>query len=241
TDLERAGYRRRADVDGYPVLRSVGLNLAHASPVKTTLLGIKTVELGPTLIAGGGSQVTPTALAAALDDRQAKHPLSADPDVDALISALTSAGGAADTPVQVLGSSLLASPLGAAGGPRMSPSQVAALLHRFDLDRLRTPATYAGLRYVTSNHPTCAVVAATLYPTPAAAKTAATVLGPVLRHGTSFSTNLRYDALWTVQSVAAHGRTVVARLNLRSPYALIESLQRIDFPLFWQPPFLARS
>lgn len=223
--LERAGFHRVGRVDGFTTLNS-----SHAALSDELMPGVKTIALSNVQLATGGSKVPAASLGALLSGRTAKRPLTDDPAVAAFLSLFRG------DPAQVMGTSLALSPVEAVGGNAATPQQVREILERFHLDKLRSGPTFAGFAYLPGSSSRLRVVAAARYATAGEAATGASVLGLALRTGTSIVRNVPYSKLWTVDSLARHGNTVVAHLTLRQSTYLVNAVGNGDFPLFWSPP-----
>lgn len=180
-------------------------------------------------MAAGGPGVPSGAVVNLLRGTHTSRSLASDPEVSQMLGLLTGAD------VMLFGSSLVSSVT-----KMLGPNATAEDVQRLrtlnpGLDQLPAAPTFAGYGYLPGDpaHPT--VLAVAIYPDGSDAKTAAGIMGKLLRSGYDPVREVHFAKLFAVDTVTVRGDAVVARLTEHTAGAVVEGVLNADMPLFWSP------
>ena len=219
----------RPAATGSVVTYTYRYNLRTSSPVAGALIGVRHIAVagGGDRAASGGPGAPSGDVAGLLKGSRPSRSLASDADVRQMLGLLKGAD------VMLFGTSLIINWERGILGIHAAPAQVAALRHRYPgLARLPA-ATFGGYGYLPGNPEHGTAVAVSIYPSSNDATTAASVLGTMLRSGTSFLTSKPYAKLFAVDKITVDGHAVVARITTHASWTLAQAAQQGDFPLFW--------
>jgi hypothetical protein len=176
----------------------------------------------------GGRRASLSAVKAVVDNAPMAHPLSRDPSVLAVLGAF---GPTFES--LAIGTSFIAKLNVVLHNP--SVEERADFEHTTGLSQFQVGPVMVGLAYIKGAPQAKSVVAAALYPTPAAAQTAATTVARYTVTGESVQSREPYRQLWRVDRTRVHGSLVVMDLTTKLPGSATTALIDNDFPLFWSP------
>jgi hypothetical protein len=200
-----------------------------STPFKNILGDIRYIAIprsGGRLVTGG-LHAPSSAVTDLTGSAKVHNPLSSDPAVRAIVSALGPAFQSLTMGTEFIEKVALFL--------KSSPALRKKVELASGLARLRTGPTMVGVA-CTKGAPTGeSIVAAAFYPTPADARTAATTVARYTATGTSLRVDEPYSKLWQVDATTVHGNLVVMDLTIKSPDAITQAFVYGDFPLFWAP------